>query len=267
MFQPRGRALNIWISAATNDQGVVGGIIDSSSFVKQFNNPSALQQGLITGLYDIGCLVGSFLIVIIGEKLGRRKSIYIGCVFVMVGTVLQVTARVIPHLMVGRVVTGVGVGIMTSIVPTWQSEVSDAGNRGVYLTIQSANINTGFFLSNWITLGASFAKSELQWIFPICVQLIFATYLLVSVPFLVESPRWVANHKSIEEATRIIARLQDRDEHDEEVLRVRDEICKAIEEEGETSWVDLFKNGGQQNFRRMLLGFGVLYMQQLTGIK
>lgn len=204
----------------------------------------------------------------------------------MVGTILQATARVIPHLMAGRVVTGVGVGIMTSIVPTvrcyfelssrllllilrlkWQSEVSDAGNRGVYLTIQSANINTGFFLSNWITLGASYAKSELQWIFPICVQLIFATYLLVSVPFLVESPRWVANHKSIEEATRIIARLQDRDEHDEEVLRVRDEICKAIEEEGETSWADLFKNGGQQNFRRMLLGFGVLYMQQLTGIK
>ncbi|KAJ6011084.1 hypothetical protein N7451_002496 [Penicillium sp. IBT 35674x] len=274
MFQPRGKALNIWISAATSmgfllfgyDQGVMGGIIDSSSFMKQFNNPSALEQGLITGLYDIGCLVGSLLIVIIGERLGRRKSIYIGCVFVIVGTILQATARVIPHLMAGRVVTGVGVGIMTSIVPTWQSEVSDAGNRGVYLTIQSANINTGFFLSNWITLGASYAKSELQWIFPICVQLIFATYLLISVPFLVESPRWVANHRSIEEATRIIARLQDRDEQDEEVLRVRDEICKAIEEEEETSWMDIFKNGGQQNFRRMLLGFGVLYMQQLTGI-
>ncbi|KAJ5792788.1 uncharacterized protein N7503_008766 [Penicillium pulvis] len=274
MFQPRGKMLNIWISAATSmgfllfgyDQGVMGGIIDSSSFVKQFNNPSALEQGLITGLYDIGCLIGSLLIVIIGERLGRRKSIYIGCVFVIVGTIIQATARVIPHLMAGRVVTGVGVGIMTSIVPTWQSEVSDAGNRGVYLTIQSANINTGFFLSNWITLGASYAKSDLQWKFPICVQLVFATYLLISVPFLVESPRWVANHKSIEEATRIIARLQDRDEQDEEVLRVRDEICKAIEEEEETSWMDIFKNGGQQNFRRMLLGFGVLYMQQLTGI-
>ncbi|KAJ5723443.1 hypothetical protein N7488_001478, partial [Penicillium malachiteum] len=162
------------------DQGVMGGIIDSTSFVKQFNNPS-----------------------------------YIGCVFVIIGTILQATARVIPHLMVGRVVTGMGVGVMTSIVPT----------------------------------------------------LIFAIYLLVSVPFLVESPRWVANHKSIEEATRIIARLQDRDENDPEVIRVRDEISAALEEEGQSSWSDLFKNGGQQNFRRMLLGFGVLYMQQLTGIK
>ncbi|KAJ5736039.1 uncharacterized protein N7483_001164 [Penicillium malachiteum] len=274
MFQPRSRTLDMNISAATSmgfllfgyDQGVMGDIIDSTSFVNQFNNPSALQQGLITGLYDIGCLIGSLLTLIIGEKLGRRKSIYIGCVFVIVGTILQATARVIPHLMVGRVVTGMGVGVMTSIVPTWQSEVPGADNRGVYLTIQSANINTGFLLSNWITLGASYAASQFQWIFPICVQLILASYLLVSVPFLVESPRWVANHKSIEEATRIIARLQDRDENDPEVLRVRDEISAALEEEGQSSWSDLFKNGGQQNFRRMLLGFGVLYMQQLTGI-
>jgi hypothetical protein len=92
-------------------------------------------------------------------------------------------------------------------------------------------------------------------------------YLLVNVPFLVESPRWVANHRSVEEATKIIARLQDRDEDHEEVLKVRDEICRALEEEGHISWFDLFRNGGQQNFRRMLLGFGVLYMQQLTGIK
>lgn len=190
--------------------------------------------------------------------------------------------------MVGRVVTGVGVGIMTSIVPTvsiplsyqlshtlsltdilkqWQSEVSGADDRGIYLTIQSGNINTGFVLSNWLTLAASYAQSELQWIFPICVQLLFAAYLLVCLPFLVESPRWVANHKSVAEATQIIARLKGCDEDDEQVLMVRDEICKALEEEGQTSWLDLFKNGGQQNFRRLLLGFGALYMQQMTGIK
>ena len=34
-----------------------------------------LQQGLITGLYDVGCLVGSIAIFLVGENLGRRKSI------------------------------------------------------------------------------------------------------------------------------------------------------------------------------------------------
>jgi predicted MFS family arabinose efflux permease len=37
---------------------------------------------------------------------------------VLVGTILQVTAQVVAHLYVGRIVTGVGVGIMTAIVPT-----------------------------------------------------------------------------------------------------------------------------------------------------
>ncbi|OJJ50375.1 hypothetical protein ASPZODRAFT_13459 [Penicilliopsis zonata CBS 506.65] len=275
MYQPRGKTLSALISAACSmgfllfgyDQGVMGGIIDSSSFVKQFNHPSALQQGLITGLYDIGCLFGSIGTFIFGEKLGRRRSIYIGCVIVIVGTILQATSRTIPNLMVGRIVTGCGVGIMTSIVPTWQSEVSGAENRGSYLTIQSGNINTGFVLSNWLTLGASYASSQFQWTFPIAVQVLFALYLLATVPFLVESPRWVAHHRSLDEATLIIARLHDRPVDDPLVLQIREEIRHALEDEQESaSWADLFRNGGQQNCRRMLLGFGVLYMQQLTGI-
>ncbi|KAL2859935.1 sugar porter family MFS transporter [Aspergillus lucknowensis] len=274
MFEPRGKVLNVMISAACSmgfllfgyDQGVMGGAIGSSSFVRQFNHPSPLQQGLITGLYDLGCLVGSIATFIIGERLGRRKSIYVGCIIVIVGTVLQVTARTVAHLIVGRIVTGAGVGIMTSIVPTWQSEVTGADERGIYLTVQSANINTGFVLSNWISLGASYATSEFQWIFPIAMQVIFAVYLLVTVLFLVESPRWVANHISLDEATRIIARLHNKDETHEDVFKVREEIRLALEEETPPSWADLFRNGCQQNLRRMLLGFGVLYMQQLTGI-
>lgn len=124
----------------------------------------------------------------------------------------------------------------------------------------------GFVFSNWITFGASYATSNFQWTFPIAVQSLFAIYLLVTVPFLVESPRWIANHKSLTEAASVIARLRGLPEDHEEVIKVRDEIQMALEEEAGGSWTDIFKNGGQQNFRRMLLGFGALYMQQMTGI-
>jgi hypothetical protein len=92
-------------------------------------------------------------------------------------------------------------------------------------------------------------------------------YLLVTVPFLVESPRWIARHRSLAEATRVIARIWDLPEDHEEVLRTRFEIEMAMEAEKSGSFWDLFKNGGQQNLRRMLLGVAALSMQQLTGIK
>lgn len=35
----------------------------------------ALQQGIITGIYNVGCLVGSLVAFFASERLGRKKSI------------------------------------------------------------------------------------------------------------------------------------------------------------------------------------------------
>lgn len=43
---------------------------------------------------------------------------YIGVGIQIVGTILQVTAKTIAHLIIGRIITGIGVGIMTAVVPT-----------------------------------------------------------------------------------------------------------------------------------------------------
>lgn len=110
-------------------------------------------------------------------------------------------------------------------------------------------------------------KSQFQWIFPVALQVIFPIYLLIIVPFLTESPRWVAQNKSLAEATQVIARIWDLPEDHEDVARTRYEIEMALEAEKSRSVLDLFKNGGQQNLRRMLLGVTALSMQQLTGIK
>jgi hypothetical protein len=122
--------------------------------------------------------------------------------------------------------------------------------------------------SNWISLGASYAHSSFQWTGPIAMQAIFALYLAVTVPFLVESPRWLANHKSIDEATAVIARLRGKPLDDPEVLETRREIQLVLEEElSSGGWRDIFSSTGEQNFRRMMLGVVALYMQQIGGIK
>lgn len=245
----------------------MGAVIGTSSFIKQFDNPSPLQQGLIVGLYDLGCLAGSLAAFAFAEKLGRKRSTYISAWIVIIGAILQTTAHVVPHLIVARVVIGVGVGVMTAVVPTWQAEVSRSDNRGALITVEAANIILGFVISNWVSFGSNYATSNFQWIFPIAVQTIFAIYLLIIGPFLVESPRWIAHHVSLAEATSVISRLLDLPETHHDVLKVRSEIQLALEREDGGSWKDIFSHGGHQNLRRMLLGFGALYMQQMTGIK
>jgi hypothetical protein len=85
---------------------------------------------------------------------------------------------------------------------------------------------------------------------------------------MVESPRWLANHKGLAEATEVIARLRGKPIDHPEVLQVRHEIQIALEEESAGSGLlELFKNTGEQNLRRLMLGVVGLYMQQIGGIK
>lgn len=55
---------------------------------------------------------------IVGEKLGRRWTIWMAMAFVIAGTTLQISAYHVAHLVVGRIITGVGTGLKSSTVPT-----------------------------------------------------------------------------------------------------------------------------------------------------
>lgn len=264
----------------------------------------ALQQGIITGLYNVGCLLGSLLAFLVSEKLGRKRSIVSSATFCHLQSHTDNSSQDCRRRSLsGRRHTA---GHIESNEPDdrrqnrdggrcrghdrqcpnrertfpghvpsadarhfqWQSEISRPTNRGILLTIQSANINSGFVLSTWITFGTAYVtRSHFQWIFPIALQVVFPIYLLAIVPFLVESPRWVARHRSLDQATQVIARIWDLPADHEEVKQLRYEIEMAMEAEKSGSFWDLFKNGGQQNLRRMLLGVATLSMQQLTGIK
>ena len=76
------------------------------------------------------------MIVFLGDVLGRRKSIVMGCLFLTVGGILQATAFTLPHIIVGRVVGGLGVGVNTTTIPMWLSETARPSVRGKLVVIQ-----------------------------------------------------------------------------------------------------------------------------------
>jgi MFS family permease len=52
--------------------------------------------------YEVGCFLGAVTTSFIGESLGRRRSIFIGVVIMIVGALLQATAYVSAHMIVVR---------------------------------------------------------------------------------------------------------------------------------------------------------------------
>jgi len=114
MFPLQGRALSAGITTTCGmsfmlfgwDQGVFGGILNDGSFAKQFNNPNPTIQGQIVSTYDIGCILGAVISIYFGNKLGRRKSVAMSCMFVIIGGLLQASAFTLPHMIIGRIVAG-----------------------------------------------------------------------------------------------------------------------------------------------------------------
>lgn len=79
----------------------------------------------------VGAFLGSIFTSIIGEKLGRRKSILIGIVIMIVGALLQATSYTRAHMILGRIVSGFGMGCINSTVPVLQAEFSPKATRGI----------------------------------------------------------------------------------------------------------------------------------------
>jgi MFS family permease len=104
----------------------MSGIITAPAFNAMFEatKDNSTMQGLVTAIYEIGCLAGAMFILSVGDILGRRRAIILGAVIMLLGVIIQVTsmpgATPLAQLIVGRVVMGVGNGVNTSTIPTYQ---------------------------------------------------------------------------------------------------------------------------------------------------
>ncbi|KAI1092361.1 general substrate transporter [Rostrohypoxylon terebratum] len=254
----------------------MSGIIGSNHFANVFTEVrgNATMQGLVTAIYEIGCLIGAMFILAVGDVLGRRKAMIIGGIIMILGATIQVTSfpghAPLAQFIIGRVVTGVGNGINTSTIPTYQAECSKTSNRGLLICIEGGIIAFGTVIAYWIDYGCSYGSEDLSWRFPIAFQTLFGFVVCISMIFLPESPRWLLTHERYEDAEKVIAALRGYELGSEETATERDIILDSIRASGfagrkSTPVKALLTGGKTQHLRRMLIGSSSQLMQQIGG--
>ncbi|KAI1383101.1 general substrate transporter [Hypoxylon trugodes] len=281
-FGLKGKWLTFWITLACAtdmtlfgyDQGVFSGVVISEDYldVHKLNGPENTSiLSIITSIYTIGCFFGAITAFYIGENIGRKKTVLVGTGIMTIGAILQASSFSVPHMIVARIVTGIGNGINTATAPVWQTETSKVHNRGKLVMLEMGLNIFGFSLSNWVNYGMSFVGGPLGWRFPLALQLVFCIVLFSTIPWLPESPRWLLAHDRETEAHSILADLEDKPLDDPYVIAERDEIVYSIEYERENAinWGDLLRGrtkAGTKTIRRLVLGSGTQAMQQFGGI-
>ncbi|KAL3428676.1 general substrate transporter [Aspergillus tetrazonus] len=277
-IHPQGRVLSMGITVACGlafmlfgyDQGVFGGILANPAFREQFDHPNTTVEGQIVSSYMLGCVIGAFLSMFLGDRLGRRKSISLASVFLIIGGTLQASAFTLPHIIVGRIVAGFGIGMNTTTVPIWQSETCPPKRRGILMSIQLTMLVFGFVVANWLNFGLTYIPDHpVAWRFPLAFQAFLAILIMSIVPLMIESPRWLCLRGRSNEAHDVLVRLAMKPADDPEILQelrtIQDNIAHEMESQ-QAGWRQAFTNGPQQNLRRIVLGVGANFMQQFGGV-
>lgn len=250
------------------DLGFMGSLTTSPTFLAVFNNPSASLLAFLVAAYEVGAMLGAFFQFGMGDRFGRKPNNMAGAVIVSIGAILQCSSYGLAQFLVGRIVAGFGLGIMTTVIPIWLSECSMPKSRGRMMAMQLSNLIVGLILANWLDYGMSTYIGSVQWRFPCAFQIIFCIIVLVFMPFLPESPRYLCAKGNTDSAKVSLAALRAGYPDDTAVAEELKEIQYAIAVEAEEagSWADVFKDNGISGFSRVAIGFAANFFQQLSGV-
>lgn len=247
----------------------MGGLVGGTAWNDTFKNPDPVIVGLIVSILEVGAFVGSVFTAFVGEKLGRRKSVILGTTIMCIGALLQSTAYSRAHIIVARIIAGIGLGINNSTVPVFQAEYSPKASRGLYVCMQLSTLNLGICLIYWIDFAFSNHASSFAWRIPTALQLAFLLPMLLLSFIVDETPRWLAAHDRTDEALEVLKRLNDGRHTEEETEAQFNSILSAIKVEhasGSGSWRHIFTSDNLSSRRRFFIACGIQFMQQAGGI-
>lgn len=225
------------------------------------DQPSAWRTFIGWGLYMVplgmalGCLtLGPF----VAKKFGRRLTISVGGLSCFLGCIIvTLLSNNVAVYMIGRFVTGYGVGIACFVLPMYNAEVATMGIRGwvgslfqfmvalgclITIPIMDAcgdRWRQGFLLPGY----AGLAVGVLCWLCP-------------------ESPRYIIDRYGKEAGRPVLQRVRQGD-----IEAELDFVARNLEEEkaaGKIAFTDLFTTPGLR--LRVFTACYIQFAQQFTGI-
>ena len=143
-------------------------------------NLSDLQLELFFGIFGLAAMLGAAVAYTASDGLGRRKAFACTSVTFIIGVLWTATATSYPSLMMGRFVTGLGVGLGLAIDPVYIAEVSPPKHRGRLVTWSETATNVGILLG--FVSGFAFRDAgEAGWRAMLALGAVIPSVLLVLV--------------------------------------------------------------------------------------
>mmetsp|Transcript_21002 Transcript_21002/g.49875 ORF Transcript_21002/g.49875 Transcript_21002/m.49875 type:complete len:606 (-) Transcript_21002:602-2419(-) len=280
-------------STSTSSDSSMSGVTFS------LENKPALT-GLIVSAPSAGALIGTTIVFVIAQTIGRRLELRIGGLLYLVGAVCEFTTVyitdpskawfAITYLITARLVYGLGIGFSMHAAPTYLGEMCPPSIRGALVSMKEVAIVTGILAG--YAIGYSFLHTYRGWAYTYLITVVVsltAIALSYKIPF---SARWLVSRGRDDEALHALEFVWEPTHARQELqgmIQARDSHRQQRNEEefedDEARGVSFLSSGGSNNevnglvprqqdtksvfdpSRRAALtaGVGLVVLQQITG--
>lgn len=213
------------------------------------------QLEVIVGAVFAGSLLGTLFSGPMADRIGRRFAIAAAASTFIVGISCVIDAQGFAILLLGRILLGVGIGIVSVTVPLYALELAPTEHRGLCVSVFQLFLTFGIVLAFFIDM---LLVGTGDWHAMFEVVLVPAIILIVGVVFLPESPRWLLINRRMADAEVVLKKLHSREEVAHEIKLIE----KTLNSET-GRWRDLFS---RRLALPVMVSVSVAILGQLTGI-
>ncbi|EER29321.1 hypothetical protein D8B26_008044 [Coccidioides posadasii str. Silveira] len=249
------------------DKGAIAGFQAMPGFLQVFGYQTesgkwdihAGPQQMISSFMILGSVIGSISTGFIGAHICRRYSLMFGSLIVIVCIAIMAETTSMGALYFSRLLIGVGNGLLLNFTILYLQECTPPRFRGLCLSMVTCWIAIGTTIGMVINHRTNHIMSRKAYQIPLYVCYPAPIILILTLPFLPESPRWLLHHGKTEEALRSL-RFFRKGAYDEVAVQQEFEEMKAIarrEAEARKDWRLFFELFKGHNLRRTIIAVGV----------
>lgn len=247
------------------DIGYIAGIKTMESFAHGLLHEEELkdtQDSTITMIFGVGAAVAAFPPVMdfCVQLLGRKGAVVAGGAIFCLGSGLQAIACNMAMMLIGRVVAGFSVGLLSGNAPVYTSEIAPPKLRGALVTGFQFAITIGIMLAFLLALILEDVKKPYGgWRWVIAAQILPGCLLVLGGVLMPGSPRYLVAQGKPAEALKMLKLLRGEDVRQEFA-----EICQEHEVESDASSWKEFLSG--DNLKLLGIGVSIQLLQQICGM-
>eukprot|EP00939_MAST-03C_sp_MAST-3C-sp1_P003810 g3810.t1 len=228
---------------------------------------STLNKEIATALTPIGAFIGCLAGSTPADKYGRRNTLLATSVIFLAGTLASSIVHNIVPLFVGRLMTGFGVGVESSVVPMYLLEISPEDIRGSVSTLHQFAITIGILCSSLI--GAAFVSwIDHGWQYVIGLTALPAILQLAMAASIPESPRWLVLQSQSDAARgslKVLLPNLDDASIDAELRQIENEVQRAskmMKGTSDVTWTNILASYPKE----LLVGVTIMSLTAITGV-